>query len=844
MAINIITRHPEVIIDGLNVSAGLTALTWGDSDYQSQTGVIKTEGSLTLSGAGLNWTEDLDDRANARWARGKPITIRIANEANALTTPRCGGRLHILKSQWDGQNTLTLSLGCRLALMDAATPPGEGIEGFGIGQTQTDGPILSRLGSKLGATISGGLGGYSINVPLSKLNQDSPVKQLGALCWANGRIAYVDGRDGVIKIIPVNLTPSPLLTRWVEHHAVEYNRQTGAESPCEKVIVTGAKVVAAEPESDRTEGLEETFGSGWVVRAGGTEAQILLNRTTEWEELDRGSRKRVKFRQVEQPSGLFIDDLPMPEDFQPAREQEDREAAWENIQRVRAFRLLISEQITTSSRFERRIGAGSKIDEARLLTVETIANRQAEDIYAAYNSNRISDPSDPGFNGSPITLTGLIEGDRTTVQYIYRKIRKSTSSTMGGGGSGMATVRVDFAPIIEIITTVEKIRAEVFPQARIGNPYAWQWVSRERRWWARDEQNPDGYKLVIESETPQLLEFRGDIAEIWQIDAAAQIAKRTERTERGPQIQPPTPERYPADASTTEEPVVGVAKLPGLDVPAVRDREREFRADAGMISSAAKAQRVASIEGAILWGRYKGANWITAVPDAMLSAPPLRAWDWVEFPTGRIQRYLVDGQSFAYGARRTVFSADGIWVGTVGVVAGADWPTNPPHLPSVVPVPNPPAPDPEDETEAPPPVRPYQVIQSFAVGMGMQCGFRHYPYALDLPMQAFAVGMGMNLPDLYVSEAPAVRVQQSGGEWRVAEGVAGAATVNVKQDGNADPQPSGAATVRVQQSGGEWRVVTGEGGSPILNVRQDGNIEQSPSGEPTINTIAEGAEDA
>lgn len=799
MTLNLVVRKPYVTVDGLDVSSAIIALTWGDSDYESQSGVIKCEGSLTLSGLAL--TEDLDDRTNPRWARGKVVRIQIANESNTLTTPRCGGWQYILKSQFDGHQELTIQIGCLLALMDSATPPGEGIEGFAIGQSQGAASLFASLGAKIGAAIVGNLGGYSLNVPLSKLNQDSPVKQLGALCWANGRLAHVDGRTGEISVLPINVAPAPILDRWVVRDAVEYTRTTGAESPCEKVLVTGTKIKAKEPEDDFTESLSETYGSSNIVRAGGNR-NILLNRTYESEELNRDERTRTRYTKIEQPSGLFLEDEPIPDSFYP--DSEGRDDLWARIQTARAFRFLISSEVTEISTFEKRLGGNSKIDEGRLMTVETIGKRQADEVYGEYNDNRTGSPGDEDYNGSKVLKSGLIGADRTIVSYTYRPTRTFTDS------AGNSVTVKDSRPVLTITTETQQRRAEVFPQGYAGNPTSWQFVLREVREWIRDDQNPDGWKLVTTTETPQLLDSKVDIATIGLIDHAAQGAKKTTKTERGPGIQPPSPERFPVDASTEETQIVGEAKLPGLDVPAVRDREREYRAEAGMITSKAQADKVAKIEGAILWGRYKGAAWVTNVPDPLLTATPLQAWDWTE-PTGKVQRYLIDGLSFAYSERRTVSAADGIWVGQVGVRS---------YSPPIAPI-DPPAVDPEDETESPPTVhRPYSVVDTFDPALGMSAEFRLFPYPLTLAPDTFNPAMAIALPGLFKPGDVVATATVEGGEWLVVEGDGGdAVTTATVEAGERDPD-----------------------GDASLTATAEAHVP-APSGKPTTTATAEGAEE-
>ncbi len=711
MVLGIVARTASITIDGLDVSSAVTGLAWGYTDYESQLGVIKTEGTITLNGGGLDWTEDLDHRTNARWSRGKVVRIQVADESTVLTTPVCGGWLYILKSQWDGDKILTIEVGCTLALMDSATPPGEGLEGFAIGTTQSATDLFTSLGTKIGATINGSLGGFTLNKPLSKLDNSSAVKQLGQLCWANGRIAYVDGTDGEVYVVPVNIAPAPILDRWVSQGDVSYTRRTGIEAPCEKVLVTGLKVNAVATSDEVTPDPVESFGPASIVNPNVGNATIRLERRTETETIDRGNRTVTKFTQVQQPYGLAVGALPIPDDYRP--DDDDRQTKWDATQTAKALNFVIGSQTTETSQYERLTFSGSgvpKTDNRRILRKETIGKRQAELVYQSYNEARVGSFGDEEFNGSRITTTGLIESDRTFETYIYRATSRPTAN-----GSSITAIRGD-RPVLEILIETFQRRAEVFPDAAMGNPTAWQFTKRERKYWVQDPSS-EGYIQYTETETPALLETTNDITDYSNIDSVATAAKRTVTPTQGARVQPPKFQSFPVDAITEQVQIVGIARLPGLSVPAVRDREREYPAGKGMITSTAQAERVARIEGAILWGRYNGCEFEMNVADRLLAASPLQAIDWTEHPSGKIERYLIDGLSFAWTIDRAIAGADGIWVGQVGTRS-----TAPPSVPV-----DPTLPDPESEVEVPPEIRPFRQVHTFSPRAAASLGFSSGP---------------------------------------------------------------------------------------------------------------------
>ncbi|MEC4851191.1 MAG: hypothetical protein SAJ12_09275, partial [Jaaginema sp. PMC 1079.18] len=624
--INLSTRNYQLLIDGLDCSQALVALAGGFAHYD-QSGLVKIDGSLELRRV-IGWSESLDDRLNSRWARGKEVKFYVADGAGILQLAPILGTSYIMEAEYDGIDKLTIQVGCKLTLLDYRTPPGEGIDiPLGIG-TECDDVVIALL-EKAGLSDFVGTIPGRLSVPVSKLGNQSYIGLFGQLCWCNSQLAY-QGRDGQIYVKPVNLFPPPLMgERWVERHAVKYERLSGAEKPCSRIIATGAKL-ESQPPKESYQAIQETYGStvSWVNDTPTSARQVvrrgLIRRTHIKETVLRGIRRLVTQTKTYLPTST--------------------------IDPTSSFGGLRLASIETDTKIYEKQPAGNGIDEGRLLRIEQEI-KQAQGLFLREYS--AANPSKPY---SPLTLS---VSQRTTTNY-------------------------DYSAPVTIISETEAAVGSIFPNEDWLSPSNLELSQRQTQAWR--EIRPSDYLFEEIIEQPFGVAFPETIEQIEQgiplsgINSApgfsstaslslklslVQTTKNTKRSNSG-QANPPSPERFPTDAEIIEKPITGESRLPPIAGSNFREREREFNLPTGLCTSQEQADKVAQIEGAILWGKYKGQSFTLPVSNNLFEVSPLAAIHWVEPKTGAIQKFLGDGWSIAFTDRQLIMAADGIWSGLVG----------------------------------------------------------------------------------------------------------------------------------------------------------------------------------
>ncbi|MGK7929128.1 MAG: hypothetical protein AB4290_28475, partial [Spirulina sp.] len=696
MTANIVTRNYQLLIDGLDCSQVLTHMTGGYSHYESQSGVIKIDGSLTLQRT-VGWTEDLDDRTNPRWARGKEINISLADTTGTLKPAPIVGKVYIIESEYDGRNTLQIKFGCKLSLLDAYTPPGKRVC-FPLGDEMTNAYILTKLLERIGITdgFIGSISGLT-TVPQSKLDNGSYISLIGQICYSQGRLAY-QGNDGKIHIKPINLAPSPLLSRWVGAHEVSYDRLTGAEKPCEKIIVSGIGLKAEKPRSsDNWFRWEESYSkaAAFLPNASG---DIIAWRKYFSEKVLRGSPRQIHQEEfVWQPKVAL---LPNETDS--------------------GLSLIHASKTYSTKTYEPQGSDPCGIDEGRLKQTQQL-------VYIPFGlglAEWVENNPDHGWD-----VVSLILFQKIVTTYFYN----DSSSTN--------------IPILEIVINTYQSTGSIIPDHEgLAIPQSLDIIKRTIQGWYQiapndwEERYQEWESMAVAApEAIEAIESRGESLSASGKMALIQTKKTPDARSNSGQNHPPAPERFPADADIVEIAIVGEANLPPVAGNQFRDRERHYQVEAGLLESQQQAERIAEIEGRILWGRYKGQSFACPVFDPLFEVSPLAAMHWIE-TDGKEQKFLIDGATISITQRQCVFASDGIWAGLVGI--------QPITIPSVID--DPPTPDPENEEEEIT-TKPYSKVIQFCSSLAISAKFRAYPYELDLSPISITSALGINFLDLTAS---------------------------------------------------------------------------------------------
>jgi hypothetical protein len=124
MAVNLSARNYQLTIGNLNCTTALISAEGGWSHYD-QSGLALIDATFVL-GRALDFTENLDDRINPRWARGGVINLLIADSTGVLRPCPILGHLYVLNAEYDGSYQLKIEAGCILNLLNFRTPLGDG----------------------------------------------------------------------------------------------------------------------------------------------------------------------------------------------------------------------------------------------------------------------------------------------------------------------------------------------------------------------------------------------------------------------------------------------------------------------------------------------------------------------------------------------------------------------------------------------------------------------------------------------------------------------------------------------------------------------------------------------
>jgi hypothetical protein len=677
MPINLSARNYKLVIDGLDCTNCLVSADGGWSHYD-QSGLALIEATFILKRS-IDWTESLDDRTNQRWARGKIITLDVADSANTLRPAPILGHLRILNAEYDGISQLKIEAGCILNLLNFRTPLGDGAC-FDLGTATDLNAIAIKLLQKTGISgFSGSIAGAPLTVSLPKLSNESYVQLFGKLCWANGCIAYQDN-FGAVKVKNVSLFPIPIHTKSVGFDDAKYDRLTGTEKPCEKIRVTGVINRTKKTEPLTTTVADEYGPLLLIDPESNSTGIILLSKTITTEKLDFQARTKTADTKKYEPLGRIL-----PTEY-PGRTG-----------------LALSEAVQETSYYEQQqdyANAGedncNNPDEGKLIKNTIIIFRTFGIVlreWMAANPKSI-------FIG---TLNPVIaQSQLTSYEYKIKKksasepeiaiIPKITSSTYIPIGAILPNENWATIPLSLVVS---ESKAQIWEEIRLE-----EWKYTE-----------DFYQNIIIA-FPELFDKPKDKNKSEPSISAKLTLTRKERkviASNSGQATPPAPERFPPTHSIKQEQVKVEVNIPASFGSQFRPREREFSVDSGLLTSKSQAEKIGRIEGHMLWGRYKGQSIAIALSDELFSISPLVGSIWSDL-SGSRHLFMIDGFSVAFTNNRFAAQFDGIWCGTVasGVVITPNEPIPPGAISP-----------------------PYVLIEDVEIGAGWGFEIIDYPYSIE-----------------------------------------------------------------------------------------------------------------
>lgn len=654
----------------------------GSDNHLDQSGLISFTGQILL-GKALDFDESLDDRKNpTRFCRGVPIILEIADSTGTLQRhPR--GALRILAPKYDVEKQqLTLEVGDLIALLSFKEPTDPDKADNKSCEGKPASAIITTLLGLTGiGAIAGTLPTAIYNYPLNL--SGSYLQSVGKLLYANNCFAWID-RYEVFQVRTANIYPGTGVNMVVGLHDIWYKRLDGAEAPCEIIKASGTEMIV-RPTPEETEETTEEFGPASTVDVALGNQEVILKKTTTTIEWDDAQHIRTITTQIEQPIGLVIPKN-LQGEFGPK------------------LQLIISEIQIEKFHYEAN-------QECKLKFKETELYQPRGTYLGEYKEAK----PETIVNVLPLILIKLIT---ETYEYDTKdRIKKIKTKTQE-------------IQIIILNGTDEDWTQWIFPPEELSNSEitTQEWKEINKDTW---DYRSTTLKCLIRV-NQDLAEAEEDSEISNKLNLISATDNNIHRISNSGQEVPPAAERCPPHCTFEENNIEEKVIFGDICNSNLKQRERTFTVDmlsgrlepvlkpgetftysntGGSSAAAAQLRAIASREGRLLRGRYKGQELAMAMVDEIFNYYPLYPVRATE-PDGTMQNYLADGCSWVVSQMKALWSCDGIWVGT---------------------------------TQGSAVVPPYTETHLYYLGLGLGIDAESYPYLLGTTTQQMQLGEGFGI---------------------------------------------------------------------------------------------------
>ena len=650
----------------------------------------------TLPLKALDFDESLDDRKNiARFCRGTQVIIEIANTSGGLRRhPR--GAARILTPKYDlEKQQLTLEVGDLIALLNFKEPTNSDKTEIITGEDKSVSSIISNLLFQAGITsVDGSFPETSINYPLNL--SGSYLQSAGKLLYANNRFGWIDNSE-TFQIQKVNFNPSSNVVVEVGKDEIWYRRLGGAEQPCTTIKAVGTGSILRQTTYPRFE-FNEKYGVASLVDASYGNYRIIIERIERYEFWDKDQHQSKIQTLTYKPLGLVV-----PETVLEA-----------------VFSFISNKTVLIEAEYHEEFFNFEKDAECKLKT-------KIENIYSnlgnLYSEIILAAASPAEYRGAVFNLK-LSQQITTNYDYdskdVITKITTTTNEHLASILKDTGENWSDWDNPDILLTS--NFTTEEYKQLKKGSPGTW------------------GYETSV---LQSLVRINPDIAEGGQFgnktDLVTDDKNSNYQISNSGQLTPPAPERCPVDFSIEEVNLEGKATFNDPCESNLKPRERTYNVEflagspiqneniftVGADSRQAQLDAIASREGKLLFGRWKGQEIASTLKNAWFEYYPLMGISAVEVD-GDIQNYLVDGASWVVGQMKALVSCDGIWLGSLGGASltsiGGETVITGGYLSF-----------------------PYPEIAQIDIGIGLGTQFNSYPYLLETTTTQMPTGMGIGL---------------------------------------------------------------------------------------------------
>lgn len=651
MSINVSARKTQLLVGGQDYSSGMLQAQL-DTSQLAQNGLYTATGTINLI-AVRGLPGSLDDRVNNLWRVGQTVLINVNSESGTLQRHPVGA-LRIKSSEYNYESrTLSLQVCCLLTLMGFKQPT-EPLEGEDPEEIESANNsrlhIVTQLLNKAGITSINCpyTLPYPINYPIEP--RGSYLETAGQILYSAGYVAWID-RFEICQIKPVSLTSSTNFNLTIGGDAgdeIYYRRLSNSEGPREIIKVSGFKRLAEIPKYPLFRKTEK-YGIAKQVDPSLGNDRIVISRETLSEEYNDTTKVLTTTKTLEQPIGLVL----------PG---ENYASAGMKLQ-------LIPSEIETTRKYYERDKKG------KLLRIEVGIQKVQGAALAEYF--KVKEEGGSEFSGK----ANLIPAFSKETTYDYDSKERPTS-----------------------ITTEEH---ECLGALLAGTNYDWEQLATIPSDPTRSKESIETWKRRHGNEWEHKLEVYAPLSRI-QPEAIKDEMSASDRTvlvtdsnssfreiSNAGQAVPPAPERHPEVATFQDKRVCGEARFSQYGGNPFRERERTYSIEylgggkveeetSGGIRAIAlgngyftdctdeQCKKIAEIEGALLFGRFKGQELQIGLKDELFAWEPLMRVNCVE-PDGTVRAFSLDDSHWYLGQEKALANFGCVWVGDVlGTLFGAE----------------------------------------------------------------------------------------------------------------------------------------------------------------------------
>ncbi|MGL5923255.1 hypothetical protein, partial [Chroococcidiopsis sp.] len=592
MAINISTRNYRFLVAGKDYTPALIESTNWATNSIDQTGLVKITASFTLAEV-RNLPGSIDDRINSDWNIGKSVRIQVADSTGVLRPHPCGA-LRILSSSYDFESRRTqVNCGCLISLLSFKAPTDPKKLDLEQAKLTSRTAIALSLLRLAGITNISGLNDlpYPLYYPFDI--SGSYLECCGKILYACLRFGRIDANE-VFRVEPITLN-NPVSLQWQigndSGSELWYRRLSNAESPREVIEVRGSRQVGETPKYPIIS-FSERYGDPRLIDPNLLGSNIAIFEQSSTREIYSSFTGKLErtTRKLE-PVGLIIP----------------------NNRSVFQTSLIESYYEVTTYQYETN-------EEGKLKRVSSTIYKTKGEVLKEYFEYLISIDDPNAYSSS-----SLIIAETYTVDYLYdskdrvSKIYTTRYKTRGELLSGLDTDWSFTLGVTPSGLTIAENNVESW--VKQSNNY---WIHRIDNYKTAGVVNP-GYFSSQEKPEGMSDETFEDNQRSQQVSLIPDNnASLFERSNSG-QTVPPAAERKPQEVVTNSESVCGKAifslyggnpfkeKERSYSVEFLGDRKRGINEDTGegIIEDEEpcdneQAKAIASLEGALLAGRFKG----------------------------------------------------------------------------------------------------------------------------------------------------------------------------------------------------------------------------------------------